>query len=127
MDYMVLRGAQKIGSSHFCSLEAHGEIANRFRFLIMKAIGLSLWQLRDRQPHNRFSLGTALKVAEQCLVAIEQLHQIGFLHRDVKPGNFAIGREETQENHIIFVIDFGLCRKYRLLTLTSIVISKACA
>ena len=38
--------------------------------------------------------------------------QIGFLHRDIKPGNFAIGRPETKENHIVFMLDFGLARQF---------------
>ncbi|KAK6036063.1 hypothetical protein COOONC_26432 [Cooperia oncophora] len=61
----------------------------------------------------RFTLNTALKAAEQCLICIEELHRIGFLHRDIKPGNFAIGRPEANEHHIIFMLDFGLCRKYQ--------------
>ncbi|KHJ99440.1 hypothetical protein OESDEN_00583 [Oesophagostomum dentatum] len=39
--------------------------------------------------------------------------QLGFLHRDIKPGNFAIGRQDTNEHHIIYMLDFGLCRKFQ--------------
>jgi tau tubulin kinase len=37
------------------------------------------------------------------------------ISRDIKPGNFAIGRRETNENHIVFMLDFGLCRKIAYL------------
>uniref|UniRef100_A0A183GNP9 Protein kinase domain-containing protein n=1 Tax=Heligmosomoides polygyrus TaxID=6339 RepID=A0A183GNP9_HELPZ len=76
-------------------------------------LGTNLWDLRVERETMRFTLNTALKAAEQCLICIEELHRLGYLHRDIKPGNFAIGREETNEHHIIFMLDFGLARKYQ--------------
>ncbi|VDL81315.1 unnamed protein product [Nippostrongylus brasiliensis] len=135
MDCRVLRGAQQINSCHFCTIEDRGKVEERFIFIVMKLIGSNLWDLRVERESMRFTLNTALKAAEQCLLCIEELHRVGghsainiligltlsdriklkmgFLHRDIKPGNFAIGRPETHENHIIFVLDFGLCRKYQ--------------
>ncbi|WKY01076.1 hypothetical protein Q1695_015237 [Nippostrongylus brasiliensis] len=113
MDCRVLRGAQQINSCHFCTIEDRGKVEERFIFIVMKLIGSNLWDLRVERESMRFTLNTALKAAEQCLLCIEELHRMGFLHRDIKPGNFAIGRPETHENHIIFVLDFGLCRKYQ--------------
>ena len=46
------------------------------------------------------------------LEALRDLHNIGFLHRDVKPANYTIGRAETSELRRIFLLDFGLARKY---------------
>jgi len=31
----------------------------------------------------------------------------GFLHRDVKPGNYAIGRADTNAHKVVFILDFG--------------------
>ncbi|CAJ0581845.1 unnamed protein product, partial [Mesorhabditis spiculigera] len=58
------------------------------------------------------SLGTAVSVGIQALEALEDLHSIGYLHRDVKPGNYTIGRRERAELRKVYVLDFGLCRKY---------------
>ncbi|CAJ0597818.1 unnamed protein product [Cylicocyclus nassatus] len=113
MDCRVLRGAQLIKSCHFCTIEDRGKIENRFIFLVMKLIGTNLWDLRVERESMRFTLNTSLKAAEQCLICIEELHRLGFLHRDIKPGNFAIGRQDANEHHIIYMLDFGLCRKFQ--------------
>uniref|UniRef100_A0A183UT08 Protein kinase domain-containing protein n=1 Tax=Toxocara canis TaxID=6265 RepID=A0A183UT08_TOXCA len=112
MDCNVLRGAQCLGSQHFCEIVDRGKQPERFRFLIMKLVGRNLWDLRVERRQQRFTLNTALKASEQCLECIEHLHKIGFLHRDIKPGNFAIGRPENNEHHTIFMLDFGLCRQF---------------
>ncbi|MFH4982074.1 hypothetical protein AB6A40_008783 [Gnathostoma spinigerum] len=112
MDCKVLRGAQCLGSQHFCELVDRGLCLHSCRFLIMSLVGKNLWDLRVERDELHFSLGTALKAAEQSLEALEHLHRVGFLHRDVKPGNFAIGRAENMMNHTIYLIDFGLCRQF---------------
>ncbi|KAI6174049.1 Tau-tubulin kinase 2 [Aphelenchoides besseyi] len=112
MDCRVLRGAHEIKSPHFCPLIDRGKVVLRFRYVVMKLLGRNLWDLRTERSDNRYTLSTSLKIAEQCLFAIEDLHQIGYLHRDVKPNNFAIGRPETGQQQIIHMFDFGLARKY---------------
>ena len=37
---------------------------------------------------------------------------IGYLHRDVKPGNYTIGRVELNEQRKVYILDFGMCRKF---------------
>ncbi|TKR57699.1 hypothetical protein L596_030366 [Steinernema carpocapsae] len=112
MDCKVLRGANIIQSPHFCTVQDRGKISDRFRFLIMKLVGRNLWDLRMERDSQSFTLSTSLKCAEQSLMSIEDLHRIGFLHRDIKPGNFAIGCQNSKEYHTIFMLDFGLCRKF---------------
>lgn len=42
--------------------------------------------------------------------ALQLMHNKGFLHRDIKPENFVIGTEGNHHN--IYIIDFGLSKKY---------------
>lgn len=88
MDCKVLRGAFLIKSPHFCTVLDRGNVHGRFKFLVMKLVGRNLWDLRIAQPGMKFTLSTSLKTAEQCLMSIEDLHRVGFLHRDIKPGKF---------------------------------------
>lgn len=57
-------------------------------------------------------MGTALSVGIQALEALEDLHGIGYLHRDVKPANYTIGRPEVKELRKVYILDYGMARKY---------------
>ncbi|KAJ1368896.1 hypothetical protein KIN20_030250 [Parelaphostrongylus tenuis] len=83
-----------------------------FNYIVMKLLGRSLQEAKKSGPDQHLSLGPAIGCAIQCLEAIEELHWAGFLHRDVKPGNFAIGRAETGDIRKLYILDFGMCRKY---------------
>lgn len=52
----------------------------------------------------------------QALERLEYLHSKFFLHRDLKPDNFLIGRNENViflfKQNLIYLIDFGLSKKY---------------
>ncbi|CCD62527.1 Protein kinase domain-containing protein [Caenorhabditis elegans] len=112
MDCNVMKGATQIKSRHFSTVLDRANVKDRFNFIVMKLIGKNLWDLRQDRGDGKFTMGTSLKAASQCLVSIEHLHSFGYLHRDIKPGNFAAGRKESNEHHVIFMLDFGLCREY---------------
>ena len=57
-------------------------------------------------------MGTAISVGIQALEALEDLHGIGSLHRDVKPANLTIVRRENRELRKVYILDFGMARKY---------------
>ncbi|MCP9263299.1 Tau-tubulin kinase 1 [Dirofilaria immitis] len=60
-----------------------------FNFLLMELLGKSLSELHKMAPHRQFTMATVLKIALQALNALRDLHSIYFIHRDVKPANFA--------------------------------------
>ena len=50
----------------------------------------------------------------QMLESIKGCHEMGYLHRDVKPSNFAMGTDENRRR--CYVIDFGLSKRYVFVT-----------
>lgn len=58
---------------------------DRFNYVVMTLQGRNLAELRRSQPRQAFSTSTLLQLAVQLLDAIESIHAVGFLHRDVKP------------------------------------------
>ncbi|KAJ1350453.1 hypothetical protein KIN20_006246 [Parelaphostrongylus tenuis] len=109
----VFKCLSKLSSPHFISLEDRGQVSGRFIFLIMKLVGKNLWDLRLEIPNRKFSMATSIRAAEQTVAGIRDLHTCGYIHRDIKPANFVIGRGQDDNPHTIYIIDFGLSRRYR--------------
>jgi len=109
--YVLTELKNKNSSKHFCKIEDKGQIQG-LNFVVMTLVGRSLQDLRLANIDRKFSMGTALSVGKQCLQALEDLHSIGYLHRDVKPGNYTIGRPEMNELRHVYVLDFGMARRF---------------
>lgn len=44
-----------------------------------------------KSPNDRFTTKSVLMLGLQVVDRLEAIHQIGYIHRDVKPDNLAIG------------------------------------
>ncbi|GJM07247.1 MAG: hypothetical protein DHS20C10_09810 [marine bacterium B5-7] len=61
--------------------------------------------LRHYLKSNTVSVNEAEKITQGLLLATDKLHQLGYVHRDIKPGNICI--DHTGK---IKLIDFGCCK-----------------
>jgi casein kinase I family protein HRR25 len=74
-------------------------------YMVITLLGPSLSDLTKK--HTTISLNVVLQIGKQLVERLQFIHGMGLIHRDIKPDNFLIG-----ENNTIFIIDFGLCKKY---------------
>uniref|UniRef100_A0A915IHI5 non-specific serine/threonine protein kinase n=1 Tax=Romanomermis culicivorax TaxID=13658 RepID=A0A915IHI5_ROMCU len=106
----VLRCLQN--SVHFTKYIQAGEY-RAIRYLIMELVDNSsknISELRRACPDKKFTTSTSVRVSLQMFEAIEHMHKLKLLHRDVKQANFTIGLGKKMR--IIYLLDFGLVRKY---------------
>ncbi|WKY06421.1 hypothetical protein Q1695_006536 [Nippostrongylus brasiliensis] len=76
----------------------------------MGLVGPSLEDIRKKDLVRNFSKSTAMQCCIQTMTAVRDLHGIGYLHRDIKPQNYAIGLGPKETT--IYMLDFGIARKY---------------
>ena len=81
----------------------------KHNYLIMELLGKSIEKLFS-DNEKCFTYKTIFQIGYQMIERIQYVHYKGYIHRDIKPGNFVIGRGE--KNKIIYIIDFGLSKKY---------------
>uniref|UniRef100_A0A1I7TCC9 Protein kinase domain-containing protein n=1 Tax=Caenorhabditis tropicalis TaxID=1561998 RepID=A0A1I7TCC9_9PELO len=112
IEIIVLKAAMQANCKHFCELIDCGTKLKDFDYMMITLLGKDLHKLRCELPERKFSINTALRVGIQTLKACEELHRIGFVSRDVKPGNFAPGVKANRQSRTIFMYDFGLARRY---------------
>lgn len=86
-------------------------VDSKYNAMAMQLLGPSLEDL-FKFCSRRFSLKTVLMLAIQMIERIEFVHLKGFLHRDIKPDNFVMDLAVFKQINQLFIIDFGLAKKY---------------
>jgi len=82
-----------------------------YDILIEELLGTSLYDLwESRTKGKKSNLKNVCMVALQILDRLEYIHSKNYIHRDIKPQNFVIGRKDP---NIIYIIDFGFSHQYR--------------
>ncbi|TKR89181.1 hypothetical protein L596_013321 [Steinernema carpocapsae] len=80
-------------------------------FMVMDLLGPSVDDIRKKRCTSGFSQATAVKLALKMLDPIRELHNVGYIHRDIKPGNFCTGVNLAAEE--LYILDFGIAVLYQ--------------
>ena len=81
---------------------------SKYNILIQSLLGSSINTI-FKQNNKKFSMKDCCMIGIQILDRLEYIHSKNIIHRDVKPDNFLVGNPDIS---IIYLIDFGLAKKY---------------
>ena len=106
MEYEILKSIQgPDGIPHVYKFRQ----GHKHNYVIMELLGKSIDKLFSECKKN-FSNKTIFQIGYQMIQRIEYVHSKGYIHRDIKPGNFVIGKGPNSKK--LYLIDFGLSKKY---------------
>jgi serine/threonine-protein kinase len=99
---------RQLDHPHIVAFREMGEAAGTLYFTMDFVVGSDTRRLlKERGP---FPVRDAVRIISQLLSALEYAHALGFVHRDIKPGNILLTQE--QAGKAVRLADFGLARVY---------------
>ncbi|HUT77237.1 MAG TPA: protein kinase [Polyangia bacterium] len=101
------RAVNRINHANIVEINDFGETEDGLAYLVMELLvgeGLSVHIAR-----GRMELAVALDILEQVTAALARAHDLGVVHRDIKPDNIFLINRGGRRNYVK-VIDFGLAR-----------------
>ena len=85
--------------------------SGEYNVLVMELMGKSLENIFGNLPVKAMTVNCVAKLGLQMIEILEFIHNKHIIHRDIKPDNFVMGREEKSK--YLYLLDFGLAKKYR--------------
>ena len=90
------------------AVRSFGKVKN-YNVLVEPLLGKSLFDI-FAENHKEMPIEDICLIGKQVIDRIQWVHSKYIVHRDIKPDNFLIGKEDP---NVIYLIDFGLSKKYR--------------
>jgi serine/threonine-protein kinase len=110
---------QQLEHPHIVAFRDIGEAEGTLYFTMDFVVGSDTRQLlKERGP---FPVRAAVRIMTQVLAALEYAHALGFVHRDIKPGNILLTQEAAGKSALL--ADFGLARVYHASKLSGLTLT----
>jgi serine/threonine protein kinase/predicted nucleic acid-binding Zn-ribbon protein len=101
------RAANQINHEHIIDITDFGETEDGIVYMVMEYLeGHSLEEDIERGP---LELRRALRITLQIALGLGRAHELGVVHRDIKPGNIHLSRRRMDRD-FVKVLDFGVAR-----------------
>ncbi len=101
------RAANQINHEHIIDITDFGETEGGVVYMVMEYLeGQSLEEELEKGP---LELRRALRIALQVALGLGRAHELGVVHRDIKPGNIHLSRRRMDRD-FVKVLDFGVAR-----------------
>lgn len=104
------RAVNRINHANIVDINDFGETDDGLAYLVMELlVGESLANVIMRGPMD---LGISIDILEQTTAALARAHDLGVVHRDIKPDNIQLINKGGRRN-FVKLLDFGLARLSR--------------
>lgn len=101
------RAVNRVQHEHIIDVHDVGETEDALVYMVMEY--LSGRTLGDDIEVGPLELSRVCNIARQLAFALARAHELGVIHRDVKPGNVFLIRKGS-DNDFVKLLDFGLAR-----------------
>ncbi|EGT45639.1 hypothetical protein CAEBREN_29195 [Caenorhabditis brenneri] len=109
---MEQEALQSLQGKLHCPLMYASGYNDEFNFIVMQLLSENVGDIRKRSPTGRLSKESVGRIAWQTVNALRDIHEMGYVHRDVKPANICFGCH-FENRHILYLLDFGLFRRFK--------------
>jgi eukaryotic-like serine/threonine-protein kinase len=101
------RAANRINHANIVDIHDYGETDDGLAYLVMELLdGTPLNEVIARGP---MPVSRTADIIEQCCAALARAHDLGVIHRDLKPDNVFL-LERGGRKDFVKILDFGLAR-----------------
>lgn len=104
--YNTLGGIHGIPKVHYKGRQGD------YYIMVMDVLGPSLWDVWNGQSQS-MSREMVACIAVEALAILENMHNRGYVHGDIKPENFLLGPKGSTNEKKLYLVDLGLATRWR--------------